>query len=86
MHFEHVASGHAKSFQVPSDESQYHPKTILKTLDKTELEVYMRLAEHSTDPIREFVPEFYGVHQEGEKKFTRMANLLHDFQHPKVMD
>jgi len=86
MHFAHVASGHAKSFQVPSDESQDRPKTVLKTLDNTELSVYTHLAEHATDPIREFVPEFHGVHQDGEQKFIRIANLLHDFQHPRVMD
>jgi len=90
-----VAAGHASRgeacIQIPPDEIEDKPKTILKVLDETELEVYSKLAEHQGDPILEFIPQFLGVVEDLDEKgaklrFIRIGNLLHDYHRPKVMD
>eukprot|EP00747_Dinoflagellata_sp_TGD_P147489 gnl/TRDRNA2_/TRDRNA2_176821_c0_seq1.p1 gnl/TRDRNA2_/TRDRNA2_176821_c0~~gnl/TRDRNA2_/TRDRNA2_176821_c0_seq1.p1 ORF type:complete len:590 (+),score=94.50 gnl/TRDRNA2_/TRDRNA2_176821_c0_seq1:86-1855(+) len=63
------------------------PRTILKKLDEIELEAYTSLStEYAEDPVHDFVPEFFGVRKDGDGKFIRISNILHDFSQPKVMD
>merc|ERR1712216_977473 len=90
-----VAAGHAsrggKSIKQSSYTDAGKPQIILKVLDKTEHEVYTKFKEHPSDPIVAHVPQFEGVSVGVDKKsletqYIRIANLLLNFTHPKVID
>lgn len=67
-------------------------RTLLKTYDATEYEVYRRLADdYRDDPVQRFTPQLLDVtnicDQSGvNQKCIRMSNLLFGFLEPKVMD
>jgi 1D-myo-inositol-triphosphate 3-kinase len=93
--FDVVASGHASKGGpsiLAEDGEDGKPGTILKQLDKIEYEVYDRLHKvYKDDAIHGVVPEFGGVvdaHDDDGKpvRLIRIANVLHDFYSPKVMD
>jgi len=84
--FPHVAAGHTQGFRIPTDEVQDCPRTLLKKMDLIEHDVYSRLHDCETDPIREFIPDFEGVSEEAGVKYIRIANVLHGFNNPMVMD
>ncbi|KAL2763197.1 inositol-trisphosphate 3-kinase C [Daubentonia madagascariensis] len=70
-------SGHAGNFQ-PGEDGR-----ILKRFCQCEqrsLEQLMR------DPLRPFVPAYYGVVQRDGQTFNQMEDLLADFEGPSIMD
>uniref|UniRef100_A0A673AET6 Kinase n=1 Tax=Sphaeramia orbicularis TaxID=375764 RepID=A0A673AET6_9TELE len=69
--------GHAGSFHV----GEYG--TLLKKFCKGEQECYLKLME---DPMRPFVPVYYGVVQRDEQDYNMMDNLLTSFNTPAIMD
>eukprot|EP00747_Dinoflagellata_sp_TGD_P155576 gnl/TRDRNA2_/TRDRNA2_177592_c0_seq5.p1 gnl/TRDRNA2_/TRDRNA2_177592_c0~~gnl/TRDRNA2_/TRDRNA2_177592_c0_seq5.p1 ORF type:complete len:548 (+),score=118.57 gnl/TRDRNA2_/TRDRNA2_177592_c0_seq5:102-1745(+) len=87
-----VAAGHASKggdaiCAADADGEDGKPRTILKKMDETEFEVYTSLSmEYADDPVHDFVPEYFGVRKDADGKFIRIANILHDFCQPKVMD
>lgn len=70
-------SGHAGNFQAGED------GRILKRFCQNEqrsLELLMR------DPLRPFVPAYYGMVQQDGQAFNQMEDLLADFDGPSIMD
>uniref|UniRef100_A0A4W2G065 Kinase n=1 Tax=Bos indicus x Bos taurus TaxID=30522 RepID=A0A4W2G065_BOBOX len=70
-------SGHSGNFQAGED------GWILKRFcqyEQRSLEQLMR------DPLRPFVPAYYGVVQRDGQTFNQMEDLLADFENPSIMD
>lgn len=44
------------------------------------------LEQLMNDPLRPFVPTYYGVVQRGGQAFNQMEDLLVDFEGPSIMD
>lgn len=91
-----VAGGHAGNrdgFMRVENDVDGKPRTILKELDENEYKVYTQLAtSFADDPIKEFIPCCRGVREDLDEDGTtlrrnlRMANLLFNYECPKVMD
>lgn len=70
-------SGHAGNFQAGED------GRILKRFCQCE----QRSLEHlMSDPLRPFVPTYYGTVQKDGQAFNQMEDLLADFEGPSIMD
>lgn len=70
-------SGHAGNFQAGED------GRILKRFCQCE---QRSLEQLMNDPLRPFVPTYYGVVQRGGQAFNQMEDLLADFEGPSIMD
>jgi len=87
-----VAAGHASKGDgsIRAEECEHgKPRTILKVLDEVEFKVYSDLSSsYARDPMHQFIPAFEGTVDDPEKcsRFIRIANLLQNFNQPKVMD
>lgn len=92
-----LASGHASKagggLYVPSvSPCSKRARSVMKEYDEAEVAIYRKFSdEFSDDPVKPFLPEFFGVveglDKEGAKSsFLHMGNLLHPFESAKVMD
>ncbi|XP_037675606.1 LOW QUALITY PROTEIN: inositol-trisphosphate 3-kinase C [Choloepus didactylus] len=70
-------SGHAGNFQAGED------GRILKRFCQCE---QRSLEELMRDPLRPFVPAYYGVVERDGQAFNQMEDLLADFEGPSIMD
>ncbi|XP_036263902.1 inositol-trisphosphate 3-kinase C isoform X1 [Pipistrellus kuhlii] len=70
-------SGHAGNFQAGED------GRILKRFCQCE---QRSLEQLMNDPLRPFVPTYYGVVQRDDQAFNQMEDLLADFEGPSIMD
>ncbi|XP_012629997.2 inositol-trisphosphate 3-kinase C isoform X1 [Microcebus murinus] len=70
-------SGHAGNFQAGED------GRILKRFCQCEQRSLEQLMK---DPLRPFVPAYYGVVQQDGQTFNQMEDLLADFEGPSIMD
>ncbi|ELW72366.1 Inositol-trisphosphate 3-kinase C [Tupaia chinensis] len=70
-------SGHAGNFQAGED------GRILKRFCQCE---QRSLEELMRDPLRPFVPAYYGMVQQDGQAFNQMEDLLADFEGPSIMD
>ncbi|XP_047567838.1 inositol-trisphosphate 3-kinase C [Lutra lutra] len=70
-------SGHAGNFQAGED------GRILKRFCQCE---QRSLEQLMSDPLRPFVPTYYGVVQQDGQAFNQMEDLLADFEGPSIMD
>lgn len=93
--FKQTAAGHAAlgvgAILEEVDDVGQTP-TILKELDEAEWMLYKEVAEYAEDPVQEVVPVFHGVVERlaadgvSVMKYLRMANVLHSFSRPTVVD
>ncbi|KAM6222977.1 inositol-trisphosphate 3-kinase C isoform 2-T2 [Rhynchocyon petersi] len=70
-------SGHAGNFQAGED------GRILKRYCQCEQQ---SLEQLMSDPLRPFVPAYYGVVEQNGQTFNQMEDLLADFEGPSIMD
>ncbi|KAM5236798.1 inositol-trisphosphate 3-kinase C isoform 2-T2 [Ctenodactylus gundi] len=70
-------SGHAGNFQAGED------GRILKRFCQCE---QRSLEQLMSDPLRPFVPAYYGTVQQDGQAFNQMEDLLADFEGPSIMD
>ncbi|XP_054436727.1 inositol-trisphosphate 3-kinase C isoform X2 [Pteronotus mesoamericanus] len=70
-------SGHAGNFQAGED------GRILKRFCQCE---QRSLEQLMNDPLRPFVPTYYGIVQKDGQAFNQMEDLLADFEGPSIMD